>query len=257
MNNIIIFLGTGSSMGNPVIGSKHEVCKSINPKDIRFRSSIFLKIQNKKILIDCSPDFRQQALKNKIYDIDFIFFTHEHNDHVLGLDELRPIIFNNNKTISIYGLDRTLKEIVNRFPYVFSKKKYSEIIKFKLNTITENENIKIENFNVQPLKVFHGNLPILAYKLENLVYITDAKFISTKTLDIIKNCNILIINSLNQDKKHDSHLTLNESLELISKINPKKTYITHISHKMGFHYNIEKKLPENVFLAYDGLKLYF
>lgn len=255
MKNKLIFLGTGSSMGIPVIGSKDPVCHSLDKKDKRLRSSIFIKFKNKNILIDCSPDFRKQALKNHITNIDFILITHEHNDHILGLDEIRPIVF--NKKMPIYSLERTLNQIKIRFSYAFSKKEHFKKKIFQLKKIYENQIIKIENIKIQTLEIFHGNLKILGYKINDIVYITDAKIVLDSTINLIKNCKILIINSLNKEQEHNSHLTLHQTLKLIKIINPKISYLTHISYTMGFHKKIQEQLPKNIFLAYDNLTINF
>lgn len=256
-NSKLTFLGTGTSMGIPVIGSNHEVCLSQDFKDKRLRTSVLIEAETKTFLIDCGPDFRQQALKNNINKVDYLFITHEHNDHVLGLDELRPLMFKNNYIIPIFGLERTLKEIKQRFPYAFSESKYPGVPKFQLKFIKENQKFNFESLEVKSLAVQHGNLPILGYKFNDLVYITDANFLCEETIDEIKNCKILILNSLHNEESHYSHFVLKESLKVIERVKPQIAYLTHIGHKMGFHEKIQEQLPNNVFLAYDNLTIFF
>jgi len=254
----LIFLGTGTSMGIPVIGSDHAVCLSKDSKDKRLRTSVYIEYKDIKFIIDCGPDFRQQCLKAKIKELDFALLTHEHNDHVLGLDDLRPLIFKNQKPFKLFGLKRTLDEVKIRFPYAFEEKKYPGVPSFELVPIQENEDLKIDqNLTIESLGVLHGSLPILGFKINELVYITDASFISDEVISKIKGCKILILNSLNQEDFHYSHFVLSESLKIIKKIQPKKTYLTHISHKMGFHKEVSVILPKNIFLAYDNLKIKF
>ena len=168
------FLGTGTSQGIPVIGSTHPVCLSTDQKDKRLRSSVMITDDDgKKILIDCGPDFRQQMLTNKENTVDALLVTHEHNDHIIGLDDLRPIIFQKKQDVSIYCLPRVGNEIKNRFPYAFSETKYPGAPSFQLNFINE-EIFKLGNTEITPIKVLHHQLPILGFKIKNLVYITDA-----------------------------------------------------------------------------------
>jgi len=250
----LIFFGTGTSQGIPVIGSKHEVCFSKDIKDKRLRSSALIEVKGKSILIDCGPDFRQQMLLNSKSNLDAILLTHEHNDHVLGLDDVRPINFQKQKDIPLYGLRRTLHEVKLRFPYAFVSEKYPGTPGFELNNIDENP-FFIDEIEILPINILHGILPIIGYRIENLAYITDASFVEEIEFEKLKNLEVLVINSLRKESKHPSHFILEESLDFINKVKPNKAYITHISHLMGFHEEVQKTLPKNVFLAYDGLEI--
>ena len=251
------FLGTGTSQGIPVIGSTHPVCLSTNPKDKRLRSSVMITDdEGKKILIDCGPDFRQQMLTNQESNVDALLITHEHNDHVIGLDDLRPIIFQKRKDISIYCLPRVGKEIKDRFPYAFTEDKYPGAPSFEITEIG-NEPFIIENTEITPIQVIHYKLPILGYKFKNLAYITDASFISEEEQEKLKNLDVLIINCLRKDEPHVAHYILPEILELVEKLQPKTTYLTHISNRFGFHDEIEAMTPANIHPAHDGLEIEF
>ena len=251
------FLGTGTSQGIPVIGSTHPVCLSTNPKDKRLRSSVMITDdEGKKILIDCGPDFRQQMLTNQESNVDALLITHEHNDHIIGLDDLRPIIFQKRKDISIYCLSRVGKEIQNRFPYAFTEDKYPGAPSFEITEIG-NEPFIIENTEITPIQVIHYKLPILGYKFKNLAYITDASFISEEEQEKLKNLDVLIINCLRKDEPHVAHYILPEILELVEKLQPKTTYLTHISNRFGFHDEIEAMTPANIHPAHDGLEIEF
>lgn len=251
------FLGTGTSQGIPVIGSTHPVCLSTNPKDKRLRSSVMITDdEGKKILIDCGPDFRQQMLTNQESNVDALLITHEHNDHVIGLDDLRPIIFQKRKDISIYCLPRVGKEIKDRFPYAFTEDKYPGAPSFEITEIG-NKPFIIENTEITPIQVIHYKLPILGYKFKNLAYITDASFISEEEQEKLKNLDVLIINCLRKDEPHVAHYILPEILELVEKLQPKTTYLTHISNRFGFHDEIEAMTPINIHPAHDGLEIEF
>ncbi len=250
------FLGTGTSQGVPVIGSTHPVCLSTNPKDKRLRSSVIITTDSgTKILIDCGPDFRQQMLSNQENNVDAVLITHEHNDHVIGLDDLRPLIFKNDKKMPVYCMKRVADEIKDRFPYAFAEVWYPGAPTFKLNVITSD--FEIADCNITPIPVMHGKLPILGYKMKNLAYITDANGIEPEEKEKLKNLDILIVNCLRKEPIHHSHYTLPEILDLIEELKPKTTYLTHISHHLGFHDEVEKELPDNIHLAYDGLELIF
>lgn len=250
------FLGTGTSQGVPVIGSDHPVCKSNDPKDKRLRTSAILTTDaGNKILIDCGPDFRQQMLTNNETRLDAVLLTHEHNDHIIGLDDLRPLIFQNEKNMPIYCSTRVKEEITQRFPYAFSDNKYPGAPSFDITIIEER--LSILDTEIEPIEVMHGKLPILGFKIKNLAYITDANFISNEEKQKLKNLDVLIINCLRKEKKHHSHYILPEVLDLVQELQPKQTYFTHISHNLGFHHQVEKELPKGVFLAYDTLEIEF
>ncbi len=252
------FLGTGTSQGIPVIGSTHPVCLSTDPKDKRLRASVMITDNDgQKILIDCGPDFRQQMLTNNETTVDALLLTHEHNDHVIGLDDLRPIIFQKRKDVSIYCMPRVGNEIRHRFPYAFSEYRYPGAPSFELNYINSKETFKIGNTEITPLEVTHHNLPILGYKFKNLAYITDASFISEEIMENLKDLDYLIINCLRKTEPHNAHFILPEILDIVNKLKPETTYLTHISNRFGFHKDIENELPENIRPAYDGLEIVF
>ena len=251
------FLGTGTSQGIPVIGSTHPVCLSTNPKDKRLRASVMITDdEHQKILIDCGPDFRQQMLINNEPTVDFLLLTHEHNDHVIGLDDLRPIIFQKRKDIPIYSLSRVNLEIKNRFPYAFSENKYPGAPSFELIDL-ENKPFFLGDTEITPIYIVHYQLSILGYKFKNLAYITDASYISKEEKEKLKNLDYLIINCLRKTEPHVAHFILPEIIELVEELKPKTTFLTHISNKFGFHDEEEKALPSNIHLAYDGLEIEF
>ncbi|MFV0531726.1 MAG: MBL fold metallo-hydrolase [Flavobacteriales bacterium] len=251
----ITFLGTASSLGSPVIGFQHPVCFSTNPKDTRLRSSILIKKYDKTLIIDCTPDFRQQMLNTKCITLDAVLFTHEHADHTAGLDDIRPFNFLMKKEIPIYGEKRVIDAIKRRFDYCFYESKYPgspELVPCYINL----NSFAVEDILIEPIRIMHGNLPILGFRIDQFAYITDAGFIESSELSKIKNLDILIINALRKKIPHHSQFTLEQTLEIIRKVNPKKAYLTHISPILGFHDEVEKELPENVFLAYDGLSFH-
>ena len=250
------FLGTGTSQGIPVIGSHHPVCLSDNPKDKRLRSSALITTDSgKKILIDCGPDFRQQMLMNREEEVHSVLITHEHNDHVIGLDDLRPLIFKNGEEMPLFCMERVGLEISKRFPYAFAEEKYPGAPALRIEIVEED--FPLFDTNISPITVMHGSLPILGFKVKNLAYITDASSIFNEEKEKLKNLEVLIINCLRKENPHPSHYILPEVLELIIELNPKKTYLTHISHHLGFHDEVNLQLPENVELAYDGLEIEF
>ena len=248
----ITFLGTGTSQGIPVIGSNHPVCLSDNPKDTRLRTSALIQWNDKNIVIDCGPDFRAQMLNSGCDRVDAIFFTHEHNDHVSGLDDIRPFYFRQGN-IPIYASERVLDALNKRFDYIFNKEGNIPGTPNVLTNIIK-DNFIFNKHEVILLNAFHGNLPIHGFRFNNLAYFTDVKTIDQDQYLKLKDLDVLIINAL-RIEEHYSHLNLNDALEIISKIKPKRAYLTHISHKLGFHNDVEKNLPENVFLAYDGLQV--
>lgn len=251
------FLGTGTSQGVPVIGCKCEVCQSQNPKDKRFRASALITTDSgKKILIDCGPDFRQQMLSNNENYVDAVLITHEHNDHVIGLDDVRPIIFRTQKSMPVYCIERTAQEIQSRFPYAFTENRYPGAPSFNLNII-ENDPLPIYDAEIIPIEVQHYKINILGYKFKNLAYITDASHIPEAEKNKLYNLDYLILNCIRKTEPHPAHFILQDILDLNEELKPKQLYLTHLSHHFGTYEKENTQLPENISLAYDGLELNF
>ena len=249
----VIFLGTGTSQGIPIIGSDHPVCLSDNSKDKRLRVSILINWNNLNILIDCGPDFRQQMLANNIEKLDAIFYTHEHNDHTAGLDDIRPFFFRQGD-IPVYAHSRVLSALRKRFDYIFaSENKYPGapgVIEHEI----ENKAFNYNGLTVTPVEFMHNRLQVFGFRIEDFAYLTDIKSIEDKEAEKLGDLEVLVVSALRLEPHH-SHFNLEEALEFIKKVKPKKAYLTHISHMLGFHEEVEKTLPENVFLAYDNLKI--
>ena len=256
MGNLkIIFLGTGTSQGVPLIGCHCEVCSSNNIKDKRLRTSCLIESKQGTIItIDAGPDFRQQMLTYKVDRLDAILITHSHHDHVSGLDDVRSYNYLQKEAMPIYGNKIALREIKNIFSYAFSDTKYPGLPTFELRNIDKSETFKIKDLEVIPIEVMHYNLPIFAYRIGNFAYITDAKTISQEEEKKLQGVEYLVVNALRKEE-HFSHFTLSEALALIKRLNPKQAYLTHISHYLGLHEEIQKELPPNVALAYDGLTI--
>ena len=248
----IHFLGTGTSQGIPVIGSKHPVCLSSNPKDKRLRVSILIQWEHTNIVVDCGPDFRQQMLRVNCETLDAILFTHEHADHTAGIDDIRPFFFKQGD-IPVFGSKRVLDNLSERFSYIFSKEnKYPGAPYVEVNKVEAS--FKINTKVIIPIEVMHNQLPVLGYRIDNFAYLTDVKTINDSERQKLKDLDVLVLSAL-RIEPHPNHLNLEEALEMIKIINPKRCYITHISHLMGFHDEVSKELPSNVFLAYDTLTL--
>lgn len=249
----ITFLGTGTSQGIPVIGNNHPVCLSDDPKDKRLRVSVLVQVEGLNIVIDCGPDFRQQMLSNQVTKLDAILFTHEHSDHTVGLDDIRPFFFKQGD-IPVYAHERVINSLKRRFDYIFSSEnKYPGAPSVKENSI-ENSPFWIEGIKIIPINAMHNRVQVFGFRIKEFVYITDAKTIEEEEINKIEGVDVLVINALRIDPHH-SHFNLEEALEFINKINPKRAYLTHISHLMGFHNEVQATLPKNVFLAYDNLKI--
>lgn len=252
----ITFLGTGTSQGIPVIGSKHPVCLSNDTKDKRLRVSVLISWDDYNYVIDCGPDFRQQMLVNTVNKLDGILFTHEHADHTAGLDDIRPFFFRQGD-IPIYAHERVIQSLRERFDYIFAdENRYPGAPAVKVNTITNNTPFKIGNKVVIPIEAYHNRLQVFGFKIDDFVYLTDVKTMNETEIDKIRGVKVLVVNAL-REEPHHSHFNLEEALVFIGKVKPQKTYLTHVSHLMGFHEEVEKKLPKNVHLAYDNLTLTF
>lgn len=249
----ITFLGTGTSQGVPVIACECPVCTSSDPKDKRLRVSVLIETNQKTILIDCGPDFRYQMLRAGVKKLDAILFTHEHKDHVAGMDDVRAFNFKQQKAIDIYASERVQQALKREFEYVFSDYKYPGIPEVKLHDVS-GSNLLVHGVPILPIEVMHYKLPVFGYRIGDFTYITDAKTISEEAVEKIKGTKILVINAL-QKENHISHLTLSEAIDFAGIIGAETTYLTHISHKLGKHQDITSELPPGVELAYDGLIL--
>lgn len=250
----LTFLGTGTSQGVPVIACNCIVCLSEDNKDNRFRSSVLIETQGVTFAIDSGPDFRQQMLRENIQHLDAIVFTHEHKDHIAGLDDVRAFNFKTKASMDIYCSEQVFQNLCREFYYVFDPKfLYPGIPKIEPHIIT-NELFKVNGVAVLPIEVFHYKLPVFGYRVGDVTYITDANKIAPEEFEKIRGSKILVLNALRKTK-HISHFTLDEALAIINEIKPEKAYLTHISHLMGRHDDVSKQLPDNVEIAYDGLQV--
>lgn len=245
----VTFLGTGTSTGIPQIGCKCEVCNSTDERDKRLRASVLIQDANTNIIIDCGPDFRQQLLRHPISHLDGVFITHEHYDHIAGLDDIRPL----GKCV-IYAENRVLSSIHRNLPYVFSDNPYPGVPKLALSEIEPNSEVMIDNLIIRPIRLMHARLPILGFRIGKFAYLTDVKTISKEAIEQLQGLDVLVLNAL-RHQEHIAHITLNEAIELSREINPQTTYFTHFSHDLGFHQTIQNGLPKNMYLAFDNLEI--
>ncbi|MEO0038035.1 MAG: hypothetical protein RIQ59_1246 [Bacteroidota bacterium] len=250
----VYFLGTGTSQGIPVIGSDHEVCKSQNPKDKRLRVSVWVHAENTSIVVDCGPDFRQQMLTSKCSKVDAILFTHEHADHTAGIDDIRPFNFRHGE-IPIYAHARVIENLKKRFDYVFeTENRYPGAPSVQAIEVANNVPFTVGDIQVVPINAYHANLQVFGFKMNDFAYLTDVKTIEPEEIEKFKGVKVLVINAL-REESHHSHFSLQEALDFVTLVQPEKAYLTHISHLLGFHDEVEEKLPSNVFLAYDNLEI--
>jgi phosphoribosyl 1,2-cyclic phosphate phosphodiesterase len=250
----ITFLGTGTSSGVPMIACDCEVCSSTNPKDNRLRSSIMVQSETTTIVVDTTPDFRFQMLRQKVKHIDAIIFTHPHKDHIAGLDDVRAFNYFNEMPIAVYANELTQVSLKREFYYVFAEHKYPGIPDINLHEIND-EPFLIGDITVMPIKVWHLHMPVLGFRFGNFTYITDANRIEEEEKEKIKGSEVLVLNAL-RHKKHLSHFTLQEAIELAHELNIPQTYFTHISHQLGLHDVVNETLPKDCALGFDGLEIH-
>jgi phosphoribosyl 1,2-cyclic phosphate phosphodiesterase len=253
-NGELIFLGTGTSQGVPVIGCECEVCCSKDPRDNRSRSSVHFSFGGIGLQIDTGPDFRTQMLREGLHQVNAVLFTHEHQDHIAGLDDVRPMIFRTKKAMPLYGQERVINRIKKAFHYAFEEQPYPGAPKFNVHAIDELDTLDIEGIAVHPILVHHGQLPILGYRIGDMAYITDVKTVPEASLVKLQGLKTLVFDALHH-YPHQSHCTLEEAVEWAKGIGAENTYFIHLSHHMGTHAQTEDQLPEGMHIAYDGLRL--
>lgn len=249
----ITFLGTGTSQGVPVIGCNCDVCLSHNAKDKRLRSSVLINVDGNTLVIDTGPDFRQQMLRENVKKLDAVLFTHSHKDHTAGLDDIRSYNFRSKKPMEVFCSNDVLSALKMEFSYIFADFKYPGVPKVNINLIDESI-FNFNNISITPIKALHHKLPVHGFRIKDFVYLTDISKISKEEKKKMLNADIIVLDSLRKEP-HLSHLCLQESIDLIKEVNPKKAYLIHISHLMGLHDEINSEIPSNISLAYDGLKI--
>lgn len=249
---VVTFLGTGTSQGVPVVACSCDVCKNGQKKDHRLRTSVLVEVDDLVIGIDAGPDFREQMLRENVSKLDAVIVTHSHRDHIAGLDDVRAFNYISRKPMDIYASSYDQDEIKREFSYAFNNN-YPGLPKFNLITISDDD-FYIKNTKITPIRVLHLNTEVLGFRIGDFAYITDTNYIPPSSLAKIIGCNVIVLNALRREK-HASHYNLNEALQVIDFLEPKHAYLTHISHLMGFHSDLEKELPNGIMAAYDGLKI--
>ncbi|MBR9920795.1 MAG: MBL fold metallo-hydrolase [Bacteroidetes bacterium] len=248
------FLGTGTSQGIPVIGCKCKVCQSEDTRDNRLRCALLIRTPKTHIAIDTGPDFRIQMLRAKNERLDAVLMTHEHNDHIAGLDDVRPYNFMQWSDMPVYAQDRVCNMLRTRFPYIFEAEKYPGAPMVELHSIDKTNQLEIGDLEVIPVEILHGKLPILGFRIRNMAYLTDMKTIPDLEMAKLKDLDTLIVNALHH-QEHHSHLNLKQALAFAEKAGARQTWFIHMSHNMGLHAEIDAQLPDGINLAYDGLEI--
>jgi phosphoribosyl 1,2-cyclic phosphate phosphodiesterase len=249
----VTFLGTGTSQGIPLIGCQCPVCQSLDYRNKRLRTSILVQEGPMHLVVDAGPDFRQQMLRHRVSGLDALLITHEHKDHLAGLDDVRAFNYLQDKPMPVYSLQRVLDHIKVEFAYAFSEKKYPGVPQIHLHPIGEAP-FEVEGLRIQPIQVMHARLPVLGFRMGNFSYITDCNFMDEAAKSAIRGSSVLVLNAL-QNEPHISHYTLEEAVQVAQELEVPRVFFIHMSHKLGLHGDVEKQLPEGIRLAYDGLEI--
>lgn len=248
------FLGTGTSTGVPVIGCKCDVCMSKDLRDKRFRTAALLESDTTRVLIDCGPDIRQQLLRVPFKKIDGVLLTHEHYDHVGGLDDLRPYCYAFGD-LDIYANARTVKNVRHNFPYCFVENPYPGVPSFNLKEVEKHKEFRIGDISVVAIEVMHGKMPIFGYRFGSMAYITDMRVIADDELAWLKGVDTLVVNALRWKKEHHSHMLVNDAIEFSKRIGAKRTYLIHVTHDIGLYEEANRQLPQGFQIACDGMEI--
>ncbi len=250
----VTFLGTGTSQGVPLIACNCKVCSSNNPLDKRLRTSVKVEVGDTTIIIDSGPDFRQQMLRSETKKVDALIFTHEHKDHIAGMDDIRAFNYVHKLPVDVFASQQVQVALRREYQYIFADFKYPGIPEINLYTIANNQSFKVNDVEITPIEVLHYKLPVLGFRIGDFTYITDANAISDLEKEKIKGSKVLVLNALRHEK-HISHFTLSEAIALVQELNVPEAYFTHISHQLGLHHEVDATLPEGMHLAYDGLSI--
>ncbi|ALD20660.1 MBL fold metallo-hydrolase [Hymenobacter sp. DG25A] len=251
----ITFLGTGTSQGVPVIGCQCAVCRSVDYRDKRLRVSVHVQVGGKSIIIDSGPDFRQQALRARIDHLDALVFTHEHKDHTAGMDDIRAYNFRQQQDMPVYAEPRVLDQLRQEYAYIFAEHKYPGVPQVKVHPIlSDTDSFWVEGIEVHPIRALHYKLPVLGFRIGSFTYLTDANHLSPESMERMRGSEVIVLNALRHEK-HISHFTLQEAVDILTELAPARGYLTHISHQLGRHREVEAELPPFIRLAYDGLQV--
>ena len=251
----ITFLGTGTSQGVPVIGCHCAVCRSLDYRDKRLRVSVHLQTQGKSIVIDSGPDFRQQVLRERVDQLDALVFTHEHKDHTAGMDDIRAYNFKQRQDMPVYAEARVLDQLRREYAYIFADIKYPGVPQVQTIPILNDSDVfEVQGVPFQPIRALHHQLPVLGFRVGGFTYVTDANYLDPAALDRMRGSEIIVLNALRHEP-HISHFSLQEAVAVLEDLAPRRAYLTHISHLLGRHREVEATLPDFIRLAYDGLRV--